>query len=336
MLVTNLAANDYVGRMAVGRIRNGTLRLGSRVSVVRVEEERPDGSIEPGRTVTMSGTVTSLTVAQGIERLDIKDAGPGEIVWLAGIPEVTIGDTVTDAADPRPLPRLQVDEPTLRMTFGVNTSPLSGREGKFLTSRQIKARLDREVLGNVSIEVAPTASPETFEVRGRGELQLAVLIEQMRREGYELQVSRPEVLLREIDGVVQEPYERITIDIPPEFMGTVTASLAARKARTEHMTSDSDGRLRVEAIIPTRGLVGYRGQFLTETRGTGPAAPDQRGLRTLGGRGDASHQRRAGQRPVGRLQRLRPVQPPGARHAVHRGRRGRLRGHDRGRELPVG
>ena len=155
------------------------------------------------------------------------------------------------------------------MTFGVNTSPLSGREGKFLTSRQIKARLDREVLGNVSIEVAPTASPETFEVRGRGELQLAVLIEQMRREGYELQVSRPEVLLREIDGVVQEPYERITIDIPPEFMGTVTASLAARKARTEHMTSDADGRLRVEAVIPTRGLVGYRGQFLTETRGTG-------------------------------------------------------------------
>ena len=269
MLVTNLAANDYVGRMAVGRVRNGTLSLGSRVSVVRVEEERPDGSIEPGRTVTMTGTVTSLTIAQGIERLDIRDAGPGEIVWLAGIPEVTIGDTVTDAADPRPLPRLHVDEPTLRMTFGVNTSPLSGREGKFLTSRQIKARLDREVLGNVSIEVAPTPSPETFEVRGRGELQLAVLIEQMRREGYELQVSRPEVLLREIAGVVQEPYERITIDIRPEFMGTVTASLAARKARTEHMTSDTDGRIRVEAVIPTRGLVGYRGQFLTETRGTG-------------------------------------------------------------------
>jgi GTP-binding protein len=269
MLVTNLAANDYVGRMAVGRIRNGTLRMGSRVTVVRMEEELADGSIEPGRTVSLTGTVTSLTVAQGIERLDIREAGPGEIVWLAGIPEVTIGDTVTDVADPRPLPRLHVDEPTLRMTFGVNTAPLSGREGKFLTSRQIKARLDREVLGNVSIEVAPTASPDTFEVRGRGELQLAVLIEQMRREGYELQVSRPEVLLREIGGETMEPYERITIDIPPEFMGTVTASLAARKARTEHMTSDSDGRLRVEAVIPTRGLVGYRGQFLTETRGTG-------------------------------------------------------------------
>jgi GTP-binding protein len=269
LLVTNLAANDYVGRMAVGRIRNGTIRMGQRVSVVRVEEESPDGSIEPGRTVTLSGTVTSLTSARGIERQDIDEAGPGEIVWVAGIPEVTIGDTITDPADPRPLPRLQVDEPTLHMTFGVNTSPLSGREGKYLTSRQIKARLDRETLGNVSIEVLPTASPETFEVRGRGELQLAVLIEQMRREGYELQVSRPEVLLHEADGQVQEPYERITVDIPPEHMGTITASLAARKARTEQMSSDADGRIRIEAIIPTRGLVGYRGQFLTETRGTG-------------------------------------------------------------------
>jgi GTP-binding protein len=269
MLVTNLAANDYVGRMAVGRIRNGTIRMGQRISVVRTQEESPDGSIEPGRTVTLGGTVTSLTTAHGIERQDIEEAGPGQIVWVAGIPEVTIGDTLTDPADPRPLPRLQVDEPTLRMTFGVNTSPLSGREGKHLTSRQIKARLDRETLGNVSIEVLPTASPETFEVRGRGELQLAVLIEQMRREGYELQVSRPEVLLHEVDGQVQEPYERITVDIPPEHMGTVTASLAARKARTEQMSSDTDGRIRIEAVIPTRGLVGYRGQFLTETRGTG-------------------------------------------------------------------
>ncbi|MET0771630.1 MAG: translational GTPase TypA [Candidatus Limnocylindrales bacterium] len=269
LLVTNLAANDYVGRMAVGRIRNGTIRMGQRISVVRTEEESPDGSIEPGRTVTLSGSVTSLTTARGIERQDVEEAGPGEIVWVAGIPEVTIGDTITEPSDPRPLPRLQVDEPTLRMTFGVNTSPLSGREGKYLTSRQIKARLDRETLGNVSIEVLPTASPETFEVRGRGELQLAVLIEQMRREGSELQVSRPEVLLHEAEGQVQEPYERITVDIPPEHMGTVTASLAARKARTEQMSSDADGRIRIEAIIPTRGLVGYRGQFLTETRGTG-------------------------------------------------------------------
>jgi GTP-binding protein len=190
-------------------------------------------------------------------------------VAVAGIPEVTIGDTLTDVADPRPLPRLEVDEPTLRMTFGVNTSPLAGRDGSLLTSRQLKQRLDREVLGNVSIEVLPTESPETFEVRGRGELQLAVLIEQMRREGHELQVSRPEVLLHEVGGEVQEPYERVTVDIPPEFIGTVTQSLAERKARVEQMTTDSDGRVRMEAILPTRGLIGFRGRFLTETRATG-------------------------------------------------------------------
>ena len=185
-----------------------------------------------GQTVI---AVTSLTTARGIERQDITEAGPGEIVWVAGIPEVTIGDTITEPADPRPLPRLQVDEPTLHMTFGVNTSPLSGREGKYLTSRQIKARLDRETLGNVSIEVLPTASPETFEVRGRGELQLAVLIEQMRREGYELQVSRPEVLLHEVDGQVQEPYERITVDIPPDqFLVVTPSSDAAVKTSVGH------------------------------------------------------------------------------------------------------
>ncbi len=269
LLVTNLSANDYVGRMAIGRIRNGTIRMGQRISVVRDEADATDGSVEPGRTTTITGTVTSLTTARGIEREEIEEAGPGEIVAVAGLPDVTIGDTITDPADPRPLPRLEVDEPTLRMTFGVNTSPLSGRDGQYLTSRQLKARLERETLGNVSIEVHPTESPETFEVRGRGELQLAVLIEQMRREGFELQVSRPEVLLRDVGGATHEPYERITADIPPEHIGAVTTSLAARKARVQQMTTDADGRVRIEAIIPTRGLVGYRGQFLTETRGTG-------------------------------------------------------------------
>jgi GTP-binding protein len=269
LLVTNLAANDYVGRMAVGRIRNGQLRMGQRVTVLREEAETPDGNVEPGRTVTLSGTVTSLTTARGIELVGIEEAGPGDIVAVAGLPEITIGDTITDPADPRPLPRLTVDEPTLSMTFAVNTSPMAGRDGRLLTSRQIRARLERETLGNVSIEVRPTASAETFEVRGRGELQLAVLIEQMRREGFELQVSRPEVLLHEVDGQVHEPYERVSIDIPPEHIGTVTASLAARRARVEQMTTDADGRTRIEAIMPTRGLVGYRGQFLTETRGTG-------------------------------------------------------------------
>jgi GTP-binding protein len=269
LLVTNLSANDYVGRMAVGRLWNGTIRMGQRITVVREEPDRTDGSVEPGRTVTLTGVVTSLTTARGIEREDIRDAGPGEIVAVAGLPEVTIGDTLTDPADPRPLPRLDVDEPTLSMTIGVNTSPLSGREGNLLTSRQIKARLEREVLGNVSIEVRPTDSPETFEVRGRGELQLAVLIEQMRREGFEMQVSRPEVLIREVDGVIHEPYERVTIDIPPDYIGPVSQSLAARKGRMEQMTTDADGRVRMEFVMPVRGLVGYRGQLLTETRGTG-------------------------------------------------------------------
>jgi GTP-binding protein len=269
LLVTNLAANDYVGRMAVGRIRNGRLRMGQRITVLREEAETPDGSVELGRIVTLTGSVTSLTAASGIELVEIEEAGPGDIVAVAGLPEVTIGDTITDPADPRPLPRLTVDEPTLRMTFGVNTSPLAGKDGRLLTSRQIRARLEREVLGNVSIEVHATPSADTFEVRGRGELQLAVLIEQMRREGFELQVSRPEVLLHDVDGTVEEPYERVSIDIPPEHIGTVTASLAARRARLAQMTTDADGRTRIEAVMPTRGLVGYRGQFLTETRGTG-------------------------------------------------------------------
>ncbi len=266
--VTNLTANEYVGRMAVGRIWNGTLGLGQRIAIVREAAEAPDGQVEPGRTETLTGTVTSLTTARGIERVEIEQARPGDIVAVAGIPEVTIGDTLTDPANPRPLPRLEVDEPTLAMTFGVNTSPLSGREGRYVTSRQIKARLDREVLGNVAIEVRATASADTFEVRGRGELQLAVLIEQMRREGYELQVSRPEVILHEVGGQVHEPYERITVDIPPEFIGAVQASLAERRARLEQMSSDADGRVRLEYVIPVRGLVGYRGQLLTETRGT--------------------------------------------------------------------
>ncbi len=268
LLVTNLSANDYVGRMAVGRIWSGTVRPGQRVTIVREEPEGADGSVEPGRTVTLTGTVTSLTTARGIERVDLAEAGPGDIVALAGIPEVTIGDTITDPADPRPLPRLDVDAPTLRMTLGVNTSPLSGKDGRYVTSRQIKARLDREVLGNVSIEVYPTDTGDTFEIRGRGELQLAVLVEQMRREGFELQVSRPEVILRTVNGETQEPYERITVDIPPEFIGEVQSALSGRKAKLEQMSTDADGRVRLEFVLPVRGLIGYRGQLLTETRGT--------------------------------------------------------------------
>ncbi|MEO5918482.1 MAG: translational GTPase TypA [Candidatus Limnocylindrales bacterium] len=268
LLVTNLSANEYVGRMAVGRIRNGTIRVGQRIVVVREEPDDTAGTVEPGRTVSISGTVTTLQTAHGIDRVDITEAGPGEIVSVAGLPDVTIGDTITDPVDPRPLPRLDVDAPTLRMTFGVNTSPLAGREGKFVTSRQIKARLDKEVLGNVSVEVYPTESGDTFEVRGRGELQLAVLIEQMRREGYEMTASRPEVILRNTPDGVMEPYERVTIDIPPDYIGEVQTALAGRKGRLEQMTTDTDGRVRLEYVLPVRGLIGYRGQLLTETRGT--------------------------------------------------------------------
>ena len=268
LLVTNLSANDYVGRMAVGRIWNGRIRIGQRVSVVRLDADDTAGRVEPGRTVTLSGTVTSLQTAHGIERIDVAEAGPGDIVSVAGLPEVTIGYTLTDPGDPRPLPRLDVDAPTLRMTFGVNTSPLSGRDGKYVTSRQIRARLEKEVLGNVSIEVYPTDSGDTYEVRGRGELQLAILIEQMRREGFEVTVSRPEVILHILDGIREEPYERITIDMPPDYIGEVQTALAGRKGRLEQMSSDADGRVRLEFIIPTRGLIGYRGQLLTDTRGT--------------------------------------------------------------------
>jgi GTP-binding protein len=268
LLVTNLSANDYVGRMAVGRVVNGEIRLGQRIAVVREEADDTAGEVEPGRVVTLTGTVTALKTAKGIDRIDIPGAAAGDIVSVAGLPDVTIGDTLTDPSDPRPLPRLDVDAPTLRMTFGVNTSPLAGRDGKYLTSRQLKARLDREVLGNVSIEVHPTPSADTFEVRGRGELQLAVLIEQMRREGYELTASRPEVILRETVDGVQEPYERITVDIPPDYIGGVQQALAGRKGRLEQMTTDADGRVRLEYVLPVRGLIGYRGQLLTETRGT--------------------------------------------------------------------
>jgi GTP-binding protein len=266
--VTNLSANDYVGRMAVGRVVNGEIRLGQRIAVLREEADDTAGEVEPGRVIMLNGTVTALQTAKGIDRIDIPEAAPGDIVSVAGLPDVTIGDTLTDPADPRPLPRLDVDAPTLRMTFGVNTSPLAGRDGKYLTSRQLKARLDREVLGNVSIEVHPTPSADTFEVRGRGELQLAVLIEQMRREGYELTASRPEVILHETVEGVQEPYERITVDIPPDYIGGVQQALAGRKGRLEQMTTDADGRVRLEYVLPVRGLIGYRGQLLTETRGT--------------------------------------------------------------------
>jgi len=255
VLVTNLAASDFVGRIAIGRIRNGVARKGGKITIVR------DGG-------NISGTITSLTLPIGIVRTEVAEAGPGEIVGIAGLADVEIGETITDPADPRPLERLRVDPPTLQMTFGVNTSPLGGKEGKFLTSRQLKARLEKEVLGNPAIEVSPTETGEAFQVRGRGELQLAILVEQMRREGFELEVSRPEVLLHRTDAGIEEPFDRLTIDVPVDFVGVVTGILAERRARMENIVHGSDGRARVDFLIPTRGLIGVRGRILTETRGT--------------------------------------------------------------------
>jgi GTP-binding protein len=256
-LVTNLDASPYVGRLALLRIRHGALRRGERIAWCRA-----DGTIEQAR-------VTELFVTDALDRVPAEEAGPGEIVALAGLPEVTIGETIADPDDPRPLPVTVVDEPSLSMTFGINTSPLSGTEGSKVTASLVKARLDQELVGNVSLRVSPTARPEVWEVQGRGELQLAILVEIMRREGFELTVGKPEVLLKDVDGTKHEPVERVSIDAPEEYIGVVTQMLALRKARLQQMVNHGTGWARMEYLVPARGLIGFRTEFLTETRGTG-------------------------------------------------------------------
>ena len=256
-LVTNLDASPYVGRLALCRVHNGTLRKGEPVAWCR-----RDGSVE-------RVAVSELYVTDGLERVSAEEAGPGEIVAVAGIPEITIGETVADAEDPRRLPTIDVDEPALGMTIGINTSPLAGRSGSRLTARQVKERLEQELVGNVSIRVLETERPDTWEVQGRGELQLAVLVETMRREGFELTVGKPQVVTREVDGVVHEPVERVSIDIPEDFLGVTTQLLALRKGRMEQMVNHGTGWVRVEYLVPARGLIGFRTEFLTETRGSG-------------------------------------------------------------------
>jgi GTP-binding protein len=257
-LVANLDASDYLGRLAIGRVVEGTLRAGEQVALCHSNEEEPP----------LVRRLTQLMGFSNLERVEVAERTAGDLFVVAGFPEVEIGDTLADPIDPKPLPRLEVDEPVLRMTFGVNTSPLSGREGRFLTSRQIKERLDREVLGNVSIRVGATSSPEVIEVAGRGELQLAVLIESMRREGFELQVSRPEVIIREIDGVLHEPVERAVIDVPEEHVGTVTQAVAPRKGTVVDLRPGDTGRTIVTVTAPARGLIGFRSLLMTTTRGT--------------------------------------------------------------------
>ena len=256
-LVTNLDASPYLGRLALCRIYHGTITKGQQIAWCR-----SDGTIENAR-------VTELFITDALDRVPAESAGPGEIVAIAGLPEVTIGETIADPDDPRPLPVSTVDEPSLSITIGINTSPLAGTEGNRLTASMVKQRLDQELVGNVSLRVNATSRPDSWEVQGRGELQLAVLVELMRREGFELTVGKPEVLTREIDGKKHEPVERVSIDVPEDYIGVVTQMLALRKGSLQQMVNHGTGWARMEYLVPARGLIGFRTEFLTETRGTG-------------------------------------------------------------------
>jgi GTP-binding protein len=263
--VTNLDASPYVGRLALCRVRHGWVKRGQQVAWCKA-----DGTVERVK-------LSELYVTEQLERVDADEAGPGDIIAIAGIPEVMIGETLADPEDPRPLPVITVDEPSLGMTVGINTSPLAGKDGKKLTARQVKNRLDQELVGNVSLRVLPTERPDTWEVQGRGELQLAVLVETMRREGFELTVGKPQVVTREIDGVVHEPVEHLSIDVPDDYVGVVTQLMGLRKGQMREMIvsstsapgGDGTGWVRIEFDVPARGLIGFRTEFLTETRGTG-------------------------------------------------------------------
>ncbi|HEV8139530.1 MAG TPA: translational GTPase TypA [Pyrinomonadaceae bacterium] len=257
LLVANVDYNEYVGRLAIGRIFSGELARNQEIGIAR-----RDGSLLKTR-------VKELYVFEGLKRETADSAAAGEIVALAGVEDINIGETITSADNPQPLPVIAVDEPTIAMVFSVNNSPFAGTEGQFVTSRQIKERLDREVLGNVAIRVEETNSPEQFRVSGRGELQLAIMIEMMRREGYELQVSKPEVITRRVNGEVHEPIEQVVVDCPEEFIGVVTEAMGRRKGQMTRMVNHGTGRVRMEFEAPSRGLIGFRGEFLTETKGTG-------------------------------------------------------------------
>ncbi|WP_169947621.1 translational GTPase TypA [Microbispora sp. H11081] len=256
--VTNLDASSYLGRIALCRVHQGTIRKGQQVAWCRT-----DGSVQRVK-------ISELLMTEALERKPAEEAGPGDIIAIAGIPDIMIGETLADPEDPRPLPLITVDEPAISMTIGTNTSPLVGKvKGAKVTARLVKDRLDKELVGNVSLRVLPTETPDAWEVQGRGELALAILVEQMRREGYELTVGKPQVVTKVVDGKVHEPVERLTVDCPEEYLGAVTQLLAVRKGRMEHMTNHGTGWIRMEFLVPARGLIGFRTEFLTETRGTG-------------------------------------------------------------------
>jgi len=255
--VTNLDASPYLGRLALCRVHNGTIRKGQQAAWCRA-----DGTVERVK-------ITELLLTRALDRFPAESAGPGDIIAIAGIPEITIGETLADPDDPRPLPVITIDEPSISMTIGINTAPLAGESGKKLTARQVINRLEAELVGNVSIRVLPTERPDTWEVQGRGELQLAILVEIMRREGFEITVGKPQVVTRIIDGKLHEPMERMTIDTPSDYQGVVIQLLALRKGRLEQMVDHGTGWIRMEYLVPARGLIGFRTEFLTETRGTG-------------------------------------------------------------------
>ncbi|HEY6888610.1 MAG TPA: translational GTPase TypA [Solirubrobacter sp.] len=255
--VTNLDASAYVGRLAICRVRNGTIKKGSQVAWCKA-----DGTITSSR-------ISELYITEALDRVDAAEAGPGEIIAVAGMADITIGETLADLNDPKPLPVITVDEPSISVTIGINLSPLAGQDGTKLTARQIQDRLEAETIGNVSIRVLPTERPDTWEVQGRGELQLAILVEIMRREGFELTVGKPQVVIRDIDGKRHEPVERMTIDVPEEYVGVITQMLALRKGRMEQMINHGTGWVRMDYLVPARGLIGFRTEFLTDTRGTG-------------------------------------------------------------------
>ncbi len=257
MLVTNLDASAYVGRLALCRIHHGTVKRGQQVAWCR-----EDGTVENVR-------LGEMYMTEALDRVPAEEAGPGDLIAVAGIDEVMIGDTLADPSDPTPLPRLTVDEPSLGMTIGVNTSPLAGQDGSSMTARLIENRLASELVGNVSLRVLPTERPDTWEVQGRGELQLAILVETMRREGFELTVGKPRVVIREVDGQVHEPFEHMSIDVPDDYVGVVTQLMGLRKGRMEQLIAHGTGWTRLEYRVPARGLIGFRTEFMTETRGTG-------------------------------------------------------------------
>lgn len=256
LLVANLDYSDYLGRMAIGRVFSGTLRQGDEVSICKL-----DGSIQKTR-------ITKMYSFEGLKRVEETEAPPGSVLAIAGVEGITIGETVSDPEDPKPLPPVQIDEPTIAMTFAVNTSPFAGREGRYVTSRNLRDRLDKELLTNVSIRVEDGDGPDSFRVSGRGELQLAILVETMRREGYELMVGQPQILTKKMDGELHEPLEHLTIDCPEEFVGVVMEQLGSRKAKTSKMVNHGSGRVRIEFEIASRGLIGLRSEILTDTKGT--------------------------------------------------------------------